>query len=695
MEQDYKICCEKCKKTYTMCEKYVERHKLKIDVTSDKGNCPFQCPSCLDDDWLLNQSTADQKYVFTELYKICVINNHDHYYYLLNGLAGTGKTTLIEKLLRRPEFKQLDICICAPTNKALDVLTSKLDIDPDQSNRSECWSFKTIFKLLKQKTNYNNGTVNFKKQVNVVPTLVKHSIIIIDEASMVDKDQFFQIMRIRSSTMKSPPVIIFIGDRCQLPPVKETTSCIFDYPKMVKFNLTEIVRSGEVLTNLSNSIRTLIEFDPLHTNISDIGNVNINNAGYVNFVSKLGQQFFFGNKDKFIQQFVKCFRQSIEDNVSPPIILTYTNNECNNLNTLCRNSIFSLSENIDHRFLPSESIVFETMYTYNGCKFSTSEQVCIKEVNTGTFVINEFDWKSIIEQFKSKVHMNDTLKEYISDVKKSLEDWDVIDGRPSITGEKGLSVCLDKMRHEINRKMKSGIEVWELKPRMEKEDENGVNKNIIVPMISDHYSEVIEDVKKIIQQASSELSDIYQSQFLLKEMIDHLFSIIWSDFYHVHCIKPFANVTYGYAITTYKSQGSTYRDVFIGIPNIVNCDKVDPLVRMKSLYTAISRASHNVHIYNTGNYAFHLMKPQKFVCDICNKSFPDSDFYKSNYHIDKACVNKILNSVASGSIKEINNEQYLIDKNKYVLELTNMVKYDNMDVYNMSNLRKINEFNKN
>ena len=680
-----KISCSSCNKTYIISEKYLQRYKVfGIDITqSELKNI---CPHCLDDDWLQNHATNDQKYVFSELYKICLINNHDHYYYLLNGLAGTGKTTLIEKLLRRPEFAKLDVYVCAPTNKALDVLTSKLDMDPDNlqtQNNFNLWSFKTIFKLLKQKAGYNNnGEIDFKKRTSNIPTLINSSIVIVDEASMIDKEQFDKILMLKSISLKTAPVIIFIGDRCQLPPVKETTSCVFDYPKMVKYNLTEIVRSGEVLTNLSNSIRTLIEYDPLIT--------RPDSNGYVNFVSKLGKTYFFGNKDKFIHQYVKCFRQSLEDNVTPPIILTYTNNECDNLNLLCRNSIFAGNKDIkslNNKYLPSESIVFESLYSYGNYKFSTSEQVRIKAVNTSTFAIDELDWNKILEAFKNKIHLNDTLRDYIKEVNEMLGDWDVINDKISITGEKKLSDCLNKLKQSIiNLLITSELPVWDLTI------ENGAI--VKVPIYEDQYKNITDNIKKIIQSHLSDLMTIYQSQFLLNELIIYLFNNIWSDYYHRQCIKPIANITYGYAITTYKSQGSTYRDVFIGIPNIVNCEKVDPLVRMKSLYTAISRASHNVYIYNLSNYAFHIMKSKKFTCELCNKSFTDIEFYKTNYHIDKSCVNKILNTVTSGSIIEHDDKQYLITKNKYVCELNNVFQCDDMDIYNQSNIKKILNINK-
>ena len=69
----------------------------------------------------------------------------------------------------------------------------------------------------------------------------------------------------------------------------------------------------------------------------------------------------------------------------------------------------------------------------------------------------------------------------------------------------------------------------------------------------------------------------------------------WKDYYLF--VEKFADVKYNHAITVHKSQGSTYEKVIINIKNcMLNTDTNE---RDKLLYTAITRASNLVVLYNT------------------------------------------------------------------------------------------------
>ena len=66
----------------------------------------------------------------------------------------------------------------------------------------------------------------------------------------------------------------------------------------------------------------------------------------------------------------------------------------------------------------------------------------------------------------------------------------------------------------------------------------------------------------------------------------------WFDFYRLQ--KYFAELRPAYSITTHKSQGSTYQNVFVDVNDIMsNPDQVEAL---RCLYVAVSRASENVII---------------------------------------------------------------------------------------------------
>ncbi len=61
-------------------------------------------------------------------------------------------------------------------------------------------------------------------------------------------------------------------------------------------------------------------------------------------------------------------------------------------------------------------------------------------------------------------------------------------------------------------------------------------------------------------------------------------------------VDVFAEINYGYCITSHKSQGSTYTNVFVDVSNILNFNR-DPTDGMKCLYTSVTRASNTLHLF--------------------------------------------------------------------------------------------------
>lgn len=60
----------------------------------------------------------------------------------------------------------------------------------------------------------------------------------------------------------------------------------------------------------------------------------------------------------------------------------------------------------------------------------------------------------------------------------------------------------------------------------------------------------------------------------------------------------FGNFSYGYTLTAYKAQGSTYKNVFICLGDIMGLKRLSNKRKLQTLYTAITRASHNVYFLN-------------------------------------------------------------------------------------------------
>jgi len=66
----------------------------------------------------------------------------------------------------------------------------------------------------------------------------------------------------------------------------------------------------------------------------------------------------------------------------------------------------------------------------------------------------------------------------------------------------------------------------------------------------------------------------------------------WRKFFKAD--RAFHDLRHGYASTTHKAQGSTFRTVFIDLPDLMTCR--DTALRNRLFYTALTRASHRVVI---------------------------------------------------------------------------------------------------
>ena len=104
------------------------------------------------------------------------------------------------------------------------------------------------------------------------------------------------------------------------------------------------------------------------------------------------------------------------------------------------------------------------------------------------------------------------------------------------------------------------------------------------------YEEIVEKSKKIIKKNNTYIEKKYRNSNIYRE----LSQLLW-DYLYENLIDLFADINYGYVITTHKSQGSNYDNVFVDMNNIIlkNPKKIESF---KCLYTAITRTSKKLYI---------------------------------------------------------------------------------------------------
>lgn len=116
----------------------------------------------------------------------------------------------------------------------------------------------------------------------------------------------------------------------------------------------------------------------------------------------------------------------------------------------------------------------------------------------------------------------------------------------------------------------------------------------IYNLVTEDDYEIINpiDYKRLMDQLEIVKDEFIKIKLEFSDMVIREF---WG-FYYEQLIDKFADVTYGYSMTVHKSQGSTYGRVFVDMEDII---KRNPKEResFQCLYTAITRASKEIHVY--------------------------------------------------------------------------------------------------
>lgn len=177
---------------------------------------------------------------------------------LLKGFSGTGKSTLVQRLLR--EIPKLDsMCqmldegyqpfepiLTATTNQAAEALAASTNFVHEVT---------TIHKFLGLRVQITDYRKNIKKLISTRKAKRERCLIFIDEASYIDQDLLSLIMENIQDCK-----IVFIGDHAQLKPVQSNYMPAFSMNRN-EIELTELVRfdDGPISNMVSALRRTVLE----------------------------------------------------------------------------------------------------------------------------------------------------------------------------------------------------------------------------------------------------------------------------------------------------------------------------------------------------------------------------------------------------------------------------------------------------
>ena len=281
---------------------------------------------------------------------------------LLNGSAGTGKTTTMAKIIYAVTIlsPEDEINVNAPTHKAIKVLEEKCS----NINNNGQVTFGTTHSSLGLRATYtNDGKLKFSRASREPSNL---RLMICDETSMLE-DEIAKII-MDSKNFKNTK-IIFMGDIKQLPPVNSKESFIFSNTERLKIyqmNLTKIVRQVA-----DNPIVKYTKF--LGDNIDKIKHLKFQQE-----VTKDGDGIIIRSIDQ-LDNIIKYW-YSLPETIANPDnlrILAWTNRMVNKCNVMCRNLLFN---NPKDKFVPGERIVVREQILKSGKSIAeNSDELVVKQ----------------------------------------------------------------------------------------------------------------------------------------------------------------------------------------------------------------------------------------------------------------------------------------------------------------------------
>jgi ATP-dependent exoDNAse (exonuclease V) alpha subunit len=182
--------------------------------------------------------------------------------YLLLGMAGSGKTTVIVNTFNQTK---LYVAFCAFTNKATQVLC-KIS---KKFNISFSAQFMTIHQILALELKFSTSEIdiNFNFNLNkAVASMASFDVVILDECSTISTELYGYLVKTQNAILQTTGKLVkfvFVGDYWQLPPVNEKSAIVFDTAIKSKWPVSKlevIMRSNnDEIRSINN---TMLEWIP-------------------------------------------------------------------------------------------------------------------------------------------------------------------------------------------------------------------------------------------------------------------------------------------------------------------------------------------------------------------------------------------------------------------------------------------------
>jgi len=533
--------------------------------------------------------TNDQKIALEGILKFLTIpiQEYKDCATILYAAAGCGKTYLTRYIADKIRGKYT-IAGVAPTHKARKVLEGFL-------NRNTFYKIKTmtVASLLSKMRNHSYiGTKNYSETAKNKISL--YDIFILDEASMINDEDIKKIILYAFEYKKK---LIFVGDKYQIPNPTQSFICedgiaykadstVFNIPG---FQLTTNIRQkeGNPLIPLYLEFRSAIE-ERREANIDRVDQI-INNKGVK----------FYKEKEDWYLQMAETFLNI--DELHNIRIITYTNDSVKNHNQRIRN-LFGrgLIPEVGELLMGYNNVGFPDPYISNG-----QDYYILNVIETDNYkVLHFYNLVGLIIKIR-ECDTNIQADIFVPDIGNSNNNEILLEltKRAEKVNSKYSSKADYKKYCEIRNKLIFMENIYKFQNEILGESQFRETH----PLLFRNSNEVINcDNKTVLNnKLTRDITEKYDN-ILLNRIDDNKVFTEIEKLCDQFCIIEM-DISYSYAITAHKSQGSTYKTVFIDEPDFdklkdhynyrISCEVKTVKEKNQLKYVSFTRPTDNAYVY--------------------------------------------------------------------------------------------------
>lgn len=262
-------------------------------------------------------------------------------YYVIEGKAGTGKTTIAKEILK--EFEDEQIYVAAVSHKAKGVIKSSFGDDTRGKK------FFSIAGLLGMKGINDNDTQTTKFQVGLKVPLLDNppALLVIDEASMITENVLKKIIDINSS-LSRPFQMLFLGDIGQIQPIRDEQSEFYRTHKDLLNKKSDIFNSkhkSKLITRVrQGEANPILPYADYFWENSQKENPELNPTQHIvrnNQITDKGSLLFSNSESEVLNSVIKAVKNAVEKGLTNHVkIVTYHVNEKTELNQKIHEALF-------------------------------------------------------------------------------------------------------------------------------------------------------------------------------------------------------------------------------------------------------------------------------------------------------------------------------------------------------------------